>query len=851
MAAVLTEQKLPREIIKWLQSLDLSFTVKNPKRDFCNGYLVAEICSRYFAKDVNMNGFENGTRLAAKVDNWEQLHKIFRKKHWKIERHEFDAVLHAAPDAAVYFVAKLYTILTKRPVRSFQQDTAELRPAYMRDTASRSLKDHEIDRIEDNMERTYRAHEKLSRHQAERRAVKAMEAPLLLQHSRRSKTNLPGKDLETLAGEEHSESVEIDEVRVKAMVGNDAQFRGRGAQRGGEQTQKAAGARSQLVTAVSMPRTSVGALAGMQQPALFVKPAADIMRNLVMQILTESEELSKIIDSRKDVVVSFMEHCREDVPEATAVRVFETLAKRGQLLVDTLTKSAPEFWKVWSSFYPALTDFPESSQIFDSAVFLFKRLGDLMRDADPPLTQQLITEVGLPPLAKELARSPEKRESLCQIIYSFTIEDTLNHLLVLRALKDKVDSLPVYICCLACLISEDAQLGLLDEHLLDLYIYYAIIAMQSAQPKVRVAGVSILSTITMCSSQHHSIVALIPSFSTLASDDWWEVRAQLLLLSAHLLSKLSLRDRDRLEFDGSEDRSSGRVSEASASPNSHLVEDRGVSGSVGRQLDDTSFIADDPTASLINIITRLFAESSSKIVLQVGLSALAHSLSDYPRLLPLFVDVLLGQPRSMRERLLQSHEGDDAGAQMGKVTYVKGNDSRAYEEKCIRTLWPHLEVANTFAVQVQARKLVRFELEHMQVFFASLPDEFEEDKAEEWLDVFEKVKQYVIIALTDPNLHVLATRAIKRFWLCPFERIATRSMEASKKTLSQTLRLLYSGGMAQTKVDEAVVIHFLRELRNHGGLLSMEIASVVETFRDTRPQEFAASRLDTVLDIDP
>merc|ERR1719502_2092443 len=109
-----------------------------------------------------------------------------------------------------------------------------------------------------------------------------------------------------------------------------------------------------------------------------------------------------------------MEQCREAVPEDVAVRVFETLANRAQLLVDTLTKSAPEFWKVWSTFSPALADFAEASPVFESAVFLFKRIGNLMREADPTLTQQLITEVGLPSLAKELARAPEKRECLCE-----------------------------------------------------------------------------------------------------------------------------------------------------------------------------------------------------------------------------------------------------------------------------------------------------------------------------------------------------------------------------------------------------------------------------------------------------
>ncbi|XP_043112387.1 spermatogenesis-associated protein 4 [Puntigrus tetrazona] len=112
---------LPREVLKWLQSLDLSFFPKNVRRDFSNGYLVAEIFSWYFPRDFHMHSYDNGASLTAKQSNWSQIERFFGKQNISLLKEVIDGTIHCKPGAAELLVQDIYSFLTNRRIQTIQR----------------------------------------------------------------------------------------------------------------------------------------------------------------------------------------------------------------------------------------------------------------------------------------------------------------------------------------------------------------------------------------------------------------------------------------------------------------------------------------------------------------------------------------------------------------------------------------------------------------------------------------------------------------------------------------------------------------------------------------------------------
>lgn len=83
-------------------------------RDLNNGFLIAEIFTRYFPSTLSMHSFDNSFNTAKMNNNWFLLDKFFKKNTMPFTTDDFGKIKLGDFEQLVTFMIKLYTFLTKR-----------------------------------------------------------------------------------------------------------------------------------------------------------------------------------------------------------------------------------------------------------------------------------------------------------------------------------------------------------------------------------------------------------------------------------------------------------------------------------------------------------------------------------------------------------------------------------------------------------------------------------------------------------------------------------------------------------------------------------------------------------------
>ncbi|CAF1534862.1 unnamed protein product [Rotaria magnacalcarata] len=103
-----------REILRWLESLYLTYPIVVPKWDLSNGYAYAEILHAYFPNEISMFTYLNGRSLNSRLSNWSLIKQFIARKKIPISNEFIDATVHGKDGGAERLLEQTYELFTNK-----------------------------------------------------------------------------------------------------------------------------------------------------------------------------------------------------------------------------------------------------------------------------------------------------------------------------------------------------------------------------------------------------------------------------------------------------------------------------------------------------------------------------------------------------------------------------------------------------------------------------------------------------------------------------------------------------------------------------------------------------------------
>jgi len=748
----MSKDALPREVLKWLQSLDLSYSVKNPKRDFSNGFLVAEIFSRYYQSDIQMHSFDNGSSVKRKLDNWQQLNKFFMKRDIPLTSKQLiEDVVHCKDKAGCTFVCDMYRFLTARAI----PDMEALRvtgdddvPYFARHTASKlikeTIKDSELTTtMKSQHSVSNKASELLEQHSSALRAERSNDPSRYSTTQNRNTVRGPPKPPQDQE-DKSTPLIEFKEVSVKPVDRSVAQLR------------QSKDLSSRMMTEGS----STGPPDGGSQafvPQIPGRSITSVLEGIVSSVYAGSPLLSSLNEKAGydggSLLNSFAEAVNNhDVTPDDLVSFCDALMssqEEAAALGAALLADPKEFW----TFFSLISNMLDSSDmpvVMGAIEQLLVTIGGEAIVLDPATTRGFFVEYALPLLLPKLSTAVRRRPVLMGM-YAFSENDVLTHARLIKTLQDSLGSADIgsFIHCAAVMVSIESQF---NDDLLDVYLYYAIMGSSMAEPSVRAAALSMLPVII---EQNPTLVVnMLGRLEPMVEDGWWEVQAQLLEACAALLARLTSDDE--------------------AAPRLYTIAD--------------------------TIMSRYTSPNIQKI----GLSCLANCLTMHPQLCTSYVQRLLALPHHFRMNLL----GPSSDVE---PVQILGATASNYIIDSLPASWPGYIVAKTVVDMIFEAKLANLEREHVAVLhavLANLPPPTEEE-IPAWSALFVSMKDYFYVSLCDEELCEGAVGIFEAL----LSILPAKDVISTFATLLSSMLMIFPNG---PQLCREVAQGFLRGLKERG-----------------------------------
>ena len=833
---------LPREVLRWVQSLDLAYSVKNVKRDFSNGFLVAEIVSRYYSRSISMHSFDNGNAAHAKKDNWIQLMKIFRKVGLGdiCDADEAHCIACCEDGMAAKFVVKLYEALTNRKVQLLtKKPTVGREAGYSRPTGvgkiRSALKLADLGEDSDQFQTSKVASAAIDTHERSLQEERSFDPERFASGSLVGGRGpqLPPRIADDEPSETEVKQVRVKEIQVRQLDRNITHLRASrqvAGNNGGDSSPSLRKAGSDGMASSPSERVlngtaggaggfssdNIGAAASLT--GVIPENASSLLSSCICRILgpTTHEIWRDDVDPTINVMALLdmlaasskriksgplneednsnsynNNHDSASYLDNVLAETFSEISLNVAALADACVVTPKQFWKVSDLFCVALVVAPSTSKVFNIAFDVFSRFGKAIVDRDPQASLALYCDFALPKLLSSIETHPLKRYGILLTLIAFTPLDTPSKVQCIKRLQSSIPDLRIFIHCLTVIAYCDDDA---DDTRIDLYLYYATIGLGMPNPKIRASAIWMLAVIYP--KQPGAITQMMSTLTNLIEgESWWEVHAHLLTLCGYVLESI------------------------------------GGDGST------------DLEASTLDMVKKIFSPSSSNVIRQWGASSLACGTRAGGVFADLYLRVLLAMSDSDRSYILglSKQQPPTVTSSTGMDMVIETAVDKWYSLEIARTLLRHI------AESASRDRLSSSEMDVLYSCVKSVTDSaanvMEAPLDENWLDVYMTVRDFIFVGICDPDLSGVACQTLLLFVL--YSTIGNECLMDGR--MFGAMKLVFP---AQGEVNDqckAAVTNFFTDLMQSGDTYNRLGLNVLETFEKANRVNYSVSGLQKVV----
>lgn len=229
-----------------------------------------------------------------------------------------------------------------------------------------------------------------------------------------------------------------------------------------------------------------------------------------------------------DLVTSFFDSV-DRISDTTLYNFIEDMKKDIELIMQILYNSTNEMIVFFTYLLILLKKLNPIDHSFTNAMHMCKNLAKEINEENhyhqPVMTYQKdFNKFFMSHLLRNycsiISESPNKRQYICELIYTHCAHDLQMRIKVVQSLKKFLKNDEVVYACHAFLI---AQEEVFNEQWFDVFLYYALIGLSNPKSTIRVYSLNVLNTIAKHNAE--SILDITDKIQAVSIEKHWEIKA--------------------------------------------------------------------------------------------------------------------------------------------------------------------------------------------------------------------------------------------------------------------------------------------------------------------------------------